>query len=78
VTPWRPTPVDNPTSSDWTTVSDSRGYGGNYLRANGSSSTYPTYTMGVPSLSYYPTLAVMATWESNAGSFDHSTGRRLA
>ena len=24
VTPWRPTPVDNPTGTDWTTVSDSR------------------------------------------------------
>ena len=23
VTPWRPTPVDNPTGTDWTTVSDS-------------------------------------------------------
>jgi len=62
VTPWRPMPVDNPTSSDWTTVSDSRAYGGSHVHANGSSSTYPTYTIGVPSLSYYPTLAVMARW----------------
>jgi RHS repeat-associated protein len=62
VTPYRPTPVDNPTSSDWTTVEDQRAYGGSYLRANGSSSSYPTYSMAVPSLSYYPTLAVMATW----------------
>jgi RHS repeat-associated protein len=62
ITPYRGAPVDNPTNSDWTTVSDSRAYGGSYLRANGSSSSYPTYTMAVPSLSYYPTLAVMATW----------------
>jgi hypothetical protein len=27
-----------------------------------ASSTYPTYTLGVPSRSYYPTLAVMAIW----------------
>ena len=62
VTPWRPTPVDYPEGTDWTQVTDGRAYGGSYLRAGSGSTTSPTYTLSVPSRSYYPMLAVMATW----------------
>jgi hypothetical protein len=74
-TPWRPTPVDNPTGTDWTTVSDSRAYGGSYLRAGSGSTANPTYTIAVPSRSYYPTLAVMATWTPDPANISNALFR---
>ncbi|MEX2141433.1 MAG: hypothetical protein WD894_19360 [Pirellulales bacterium] len=74
-TPYRPTPVDNPNNSDWTLVSDARAYDGDYLKANATSSTYATYSLSVPSRSYYPTMAVMATWTPHEDNIDNALFR---
>jgi YD repeat-containing protein len=71
VAPSRPTPTNNnPNAYGWSTVSDARAYGGDYLHAYAGDAADTYMAVNLPPNPQTKTFAVLATWVSNPSNIN--------